>query len=72
MPSTFLTHHLIRPHPRVHFPPSPIIPASDLGGTVRLWDLRSGRRVLDMQRHIKQVNAIDFHPNGYATTHSNK
>ena len=44
--------------------PPPSRRSSDLGGTVRLWDLRSGRRVLDMQRHIKQVNAIDFHPNG--------
>jgi hypothetical protein len=65
MPSAFLTHFLTRPYHRVHCPSSPH-PISDLGGTVRLWDLRSGRRVLDMQRHIKQVNAIDFHPNGCA------
>ena len=30
-----------------------------------MWDLRTGRNVFDMRQHIKQVNAIDFHPNGY-------
>jgi hypothetical protein len=67
------THALYIPYPHSHsspfsrpLPSLPHHPVSDLGGTVRLWDLRSGRRVLDMQRHIKQVNAIDFHANGCA------
>lgn len=38
---------------------------SSLDASARLWDLRTGRNVLTLQGHVKQVLGIDFSPNGY-------
>lgn len=37
----------------------------DLGGNVRLWDLRTGKSVLALKGHTKQVLCSSFHPGGY-------
>ncbi len=31
----------------------------------RVWDLRTGKAVVLLQGHIKEVHAAAFHPNGY-------
>ena len=30
-----------------------------------MWDLRSGRKVLGLEGHVKSVLSVDFSPNGY-------
>jgi WD40 repeat protein len=31
----------------------------------RVWDLRSGKCILVLQGHVKQILGIDFNPTGY-------
>lgn len=38
---------------------------SGLDATGRVWDLRSGKCILMLDGHLKNVLAIDFSPNGY-------
>lgn len=40
-------------------PPSPLRPAG------RVWDCRTGRSILTLEGHVKQILALDFSPNGY-------
>jgi WD40 repeat protein len=39
--------------------------SGDEGGIGRVWDLRTGRAILPLEGHAKQILAIDFSPNGY-------
>lgn len=45
-------------------PDGSLVATSDLGGVVRVWDLRSGKTVMPLAAHGKQVLAVDFHPRG--------
>ncbi|KAF4654027.1 U4/U6 small nuclear ribonucleoprotein Prp4 [Perkinsus chesapeaki] len=46
-----------------------LVATSDMGGVVRVWDLRTGRTVLSLTSddggHCKGVLAVDFSPNGF-------
>ena len=37
----------------------------DLHGTGLVWDLRSGKNILQFPAHVKQVISVCFLPNGY-------
>lgn len=45
-----------------HHPDGSLIITSDLAGVVRAWDLRTGRTVMALTGHVKQVLSLDFHP----------
>lgn len=38
---------------------------TSLDATGRIWDLRTGKNIMVMQGHVKQVLSISFSPNGY-------
>ena len=41
------------------------------GGVVRIWDVRSGRQLLNLKGHFPQVNSVAFSPDGRRlATHS--
>lgn len=42
-----------------------LVATGDLGGTGRLWDLRSGKSIMLLSGHAKQLLALDFSPNGH-------
>ena len=46
-------------------PDGSLIATGDLGGIVRIWDLRSGRAIWGGDSHAKSVLGIDFNVNGY-------
>lgn len=37
----------------------------DLHGIGLVWDLRSGKNILQFPAHVKQVISVNFLPNGY-------
>ncbi|EZG78432.1 putative U4/U6 small nuclear ribonucleoprotein PRP4 [Gregarina niphandrodes] len=45
-----------------HHPHGGLLATSDLGGIVRVWDLRTGKSVMELQKHVDQVLALDWHP----------
>eukprot|EP01083_Nonionella_stella_P079265 217326_1 len=42
-----------------------LIATGDMGGIVRIWDLRSGRAIWGGDSHAKSVLGVDFNVNGY-------
>ena len=40
---------------------------SGLEAIVWIWDIRTGRSVMYLKGHVKQVIGLDFSPNGYVT-----
>lgn len=46
-------------------PDGSLMATGDLGGIVRIWDLRSGRAIWGGDSHAKAVLAVDFNVNGY-------
>jgi len=45
-------------------PDGSLVATSDLGGVVRVWDLRSGKTIMPLAGHGKQVLSLDFNPRG--------
>ena len=46
-------------------PDGSLVATGDLGGIVRIWDLRSGRAIWGGDSHAKSVLGVDFNCNGY-------
>ena len=46
-------------------PDGSLMATGDLGGIVRIWDLRSGRAIWGGDSHAKAVLSVDFNVNGY-------
>src|SRR5690606_26497491 len=38
---------------------------ADVGGIIRVWDLRTGRTVMPLTGHVRQILSLDFSPNGF-------
>jgi U4/U6 small nuclear ribonucleoprotein PRP4 len=48
-------------------PDGSLISTSDTGGVIHVWDLRTGKSILGLDRsHVEQVIGLDFSPNGYS------
>ena len=45
-------------------PDGSLVATGDLGGIGQLWDLRSGKCIMPLVGHVKQILSIDFSPNG--------
>lgn len=46
-------------------PDGSLAATGDLGGVGLLWDLRSGKSIMPLKGHSKQLLTLDFSPNGH-------